>query len=387
MDFSWNEHQEALRALSRKILEDHATPERLRALETGTEWYDQTLWAALAQAELLGLALPPEVGGSGMGLLELCILLEQVGRTVAPVPVLPTLVMGALPIAAFGTEEQQQRILPNVAAGSHFLTAALVEPDSDRPTHPLCIARPEGDGWRLFGTKSCIPAAHLAGHILVPARTPGGVGVFLLEMAPHEASNELLASRGITLERQIATNGSPEGLLVLDGTFVPAQDVLGDAAEGALVVEWILERTLAGLCAIELGVASRALELTAAYTTGRQQFDRPIATFQAVAQRAADAYIDLDAIKLTGLKAAWRLSEGLPSAQEVAVAKFWAAEGGHRVVYAAQHLHGGIGVDLDYPLHRYYLWSRHIELTLGGAHRQLTHLGASLALPQPQSAV
>src|SRR6267142_5894415 len=105
----------------------------------------------------------------------------------------------------------------------------------------------------------------------------------------------------------------------------------------------------------------------------------PIASFQAVHQRAADAYIDVEAIRLTTWQAAWRLGAGHPAAAEIAVAKFWASEGAHRVVYAAQHLHGGIGVDVDYPLHRYYLWSKQIELTLGSATRQLVRLGARLA--------
>src|SRR5437773_1872882 len=124
---------------------------------------------------------------------------------------------------------------------------------------------------------------------------------------------------------------------------------------------------------------ARRLRVTAEYTVRREQFDRPIASFQAVHQRAADAYIDVEAIRLTTWQAAWRLAAGLPASAAVAVAKFWASEAAHRVVYAAQHLHGGIGVDVDYPLHRYYLWSKQIELTLGSGTRQLARLGADLA--------
>ena len=119
--------------------------------------------------------------------------------------------------------------------------------------------------------------------------------------------------------------------------------------------------------------------MTAEYTKTREQFERPIATFQAVGQRAADAYIDTEAIRLTAWQAAWRLSEGLPASDEVAIAKFWAADGGQRVAHAAQHLHGGLGIDVDYPLHRYFQWSKAIELTLGSATRQLVRLGASIA--------
>ena len=152
-----------------------------------------------------------------------------------------------------------------------------------------------------------------------------------------------------------------------NGVQVAASDVLGGPDSGAEIVDWMVERATAALCSIATGVCEQALKMTAEYTKTREQFDRPIATFQAVGQRAADAYIDTEAIRLTALQAAWRLEEGLPAAGEVAVAKFWAADGGQRVVHAAQHLHGGIGVDRDYPLHRYFLWAKELELTLGGA--------------------
>ena len=150
-------------------------------------------------------------------------------------------------------------------------------------------------------------------------------------------------------------------------------------SRGGAIVEWIVERATAALCSVQLGVCEQALKMTAEYTSTREQFERPLAAFQAVAQRAADAYIDTEGVRLTAWQAVWRLAEGLPAANELAVAKFWAAEGGQRVVHAAQHLHGGIGVDRDYPLHRYFLWAKELELTLGGATPQLLKLGEILA--------
>jgi alkylation response protein AidB-like acyl-CoA dehydrogenase len=187
------------------------------------------------------------------------------------------------------------------------------------------------------------------------------------------------SANGVTRERQDTTSGIPEARLELDGVHVAGSDVLGGPESGAAIVDWIVERATAALCSIATGVCEQALKMTAEYTKTREQFDRPIATFQAVGQRAADAYIDTEAIRLTALQAAWRLEEGLPAATEVAVAKFWAADGGQRVVHAAQHLHGGIGVDRDYPLHRYFLWAKELELTLGGATPQLLKLGEILA--------
>ena len=186
-----------------------------------------------------------------------------------------------------------------------------------------------------------------------------------------------LAAIGVRLARLDTTSGLPEARIDLDGVVVGDADVLG--ADGRVVLDWILDRTMVGMSAVMLGCCEQALAMTAEYAKTRHQFDKPIGTFQAVGQRAADAYIDTEAIRLTTWQAAWRLREGLPATAEVATAKFWAADGGQRVVHAAQHIHGGIGVDRDYPLHRYFLWAKQLELSLGGASKQLRRLGALLA--------
>jgi 3-oxocholest-4-en-26-oyl-CoA dehydrogenase beta subunit len=369
MDFSFSEEQEAVRDLAKQILEGQVTHERLKELEAGDERFDRKLWQELANAGLLGITLPESVGGGGQSFLAAALLLEQVGRTVAMVPVLPTLVMGAMPIAEFGTAAQQEKWLPGVASGSTVLTAALTEFGTDA-LHPTTTARRDGDSWVLDGVKEEVAAGLVADAILVPASTgDGNVGVFIVDPKVQ----------GVTLERQDTTSGIPEARLELSGVKVGADAVLGDAANGGAVLDWIVQRATAGLCATAIGVCEQALHMTAEYTKTREQFERPIATFQAVGQRAADAYIDTEAVRLTAWQAVWRLDAGLPAASEVAVAKFWASEGGQRVVHAAQHLHGGMGVDRDYPLHRYFLWAKQIELTLGSETPQLRALGAMLA--------
>jgi len=374
MDFGFSEEQEALRELALRIIADHATHERLKQIEATPDRFDRELWQALAQANMLGVAMPEEFGGSGLGLIELCLLLHGVGRYCAAIPAWPTLVLGALPIAEFGTPAQRQQLLPPVAAGTTTLSAALIDTQSEDPLDPTVTARRDGSEWRLDGAKMCVPVAHLAERVVLPARTGDGrVGVFLLD--PHAA--------GVRCERQETTQGEPQFLLDLAGAAVAADAVLGDPMDGRRIVRWLVDRALVGLCAIELGVVERALRMTAEYTSTREQFGKPIAKFQAVAQRAADAFIDVEVMRWTTWQAIWRLSAGLPAEEEIAIAKFWVGEGGHRVVYAAQHLHGGIGIDLDYPLHRSYLWSKQIELTLGSATQHLVHLGAALAAVEP----
>jgi hypothetical protein len=373
MDFSYTDEQQAIIDLAKRLFGERSTHERLRAIERGAgPRFDRELWSETAKAGLIGIAVPEDCGGAGLGFLELAAIIEQVGRTTAAVPLLETAVLGALPIAAFGSADQKKAILPRVVSGDAILTAALVEPEGD-PLRPATKAVSDGGGWRLEGAKICVPAGQLAERILVPAATGSGVAVFLVDAR----------AAGIRIDELDTTSGQPEARVELDGVRVGAGDVLGGPSAGGPIVAWIVERATAALCALALGVCEEALRLTAEYTKTREQFGVPLASFQAVGHRAADAYVDTEAIRLTTWQAAWRIAAGLPAAAAVAVAKLWAADGGQRVVHAAQHLHGGIGVDRDYPLHRYFLYAKQIELTLGGATHQLRSIGRMLADPSP----
>jgi acyl-CoA dehydrogenase len=371
MDFSFTEEQEAVRELSDRIFSDLSTHERLRELESepGGDRFDRRLWSELASAGLLGIGLPEEVGGAGLGFLAVAILAEATGRTAACVPVIETLAAAAPAIAAFGSDDQRSRWLPGVVAGDVVLSTALVEPGA-RPEDPAVVAEPDGDGWRLRGTKGFVASGTVADAVLVPARlASGGLGVFVVETS----------AEGVSRERQDANTGRPMAVLSLSDVRVGPEAMLGSAADGPAVVAWLVQRTTAAMAMAEAGAVTAAVALVADYTKSREQFGKAIATFQAVGQRAADAYVDAEAIRLTAWQAAWRIAEGMPADKEVAVAKFWAADGGQRVVHAAVHLHGGVGVDRDYPLHRYFLLTKHYELLLGGATEQLLGLGAVLA--------
>jgi 3-oxocholest-4-en-26-oyl-CoA dehydrogenase beta subunit len=364
MDFSLSDDQQAIADLASQILSDKATNERQRAVETGGgPRFDRELWSAAAEAGLLGIAVPEVHGGSGLGFLEVAAILEQVGRHTAPIPFYETVVLGALPLAQFASEAQRAQWLPKVAAGEAIVTAALVE---DAPS----TAVRAGDGYALSGKKLCVPAAELADVVLVPAEVEGETTVFLVDPK----------AQGVQLDALYTTSGMPESLMTLSGVRVGADAVVGGIGSGAKVVAWLTERATAGLCMISLGCCEAALELTSDYIKTRKQFDQPIAMFQAVGHRAADAFIDTEAVRLTSWQAAWRISAGLDASKQVAVAKFWCAEGAKRVVHAATHLHGGVGVDKEYPLHRHFLYARHLELSLGGGTRQLLQLGKLLAV-------
>ncbi|HEY2723578.1 MAG TPA: acyl-CoA dehydrogenase [Pseudonocardiaceae bacterium] len=350
MDFGLTEEQTELAGLTRKILAERDAP-----------------WGDLAAAGVLAAGLPPALGGAGLGLLEQCSVLIELGRSASSVPYLTSVVLGAGALAAFGTAAQQERWMVPAGQGSVVLTAALAEEDGDDSRVPSTRAERADGQWVLSGMKTAVDAAPEAGLFLVPCASPDGVLVFLV--APSDA--------GVRVEPQQLTDFGAAGRVVLDGCVLSDDRVLGGV--GDAVADWLVARGTVGLCAMQAGVIERALELTAEYAKSRVAFGRPIGSFQAVTQRLADAFVDVEAVRLTMWQAAWLLSADSAAATEVATAKFWAAEAGHRVAHTAVHVHGGMGIDVTYPVHRYFVAAKRNEFALGGATVQLRRIGGALA--------
>ncbi|MGI9600679.1 MAG: acyl-CoA dehydrogenase family protein [Acidimicrobiales bacterium] len=368
MDFTLSEEELAIQEITAQILGDKATHERLRQLTKTDTYPDGDAWNALAEAGVVGASLPVEHGGAGLGFLATAVALEQVGATAAPVPLLSSAVLAGLPLAEFGSDHLRDRWLTGLADGTVIGTAALTEAGTTA-AWPTTEATPTDDGFRLDGVKTLVPDGLHADVALIPARiVDDQVAVFVV---PTGAD-------GLTRIPVQTTTGRPEARFELDGVQVNGTDRLDDG-DGAAVIDWIEQRANTGMCLMMAGAAGASIEMAADYTKQRRQFDRPVATFQAVTQRAGDSFIDTEAIRLTAYQAAWRLDSGLPAAREVQIAKFWSAEGGYRVVHAAVHVHGGVGVDRDYPLHRHFLLARQLELSLGNSEEQLTDLGAAIA--------
>ncbi len=367
MDFAFTEEQETVRALAREILDKEATLDQVKEAEQTPECIDEALWSKLAEANLLGIAVPEEHGGMGMGLAELCCLLEETGRRVAPVPVFETLVLGALPIARFGSEAQKAAWLPRVAAGDAVLTAALQDAGSQDLARPATTARAAGDGFSLSGSKRFVPAARRADRVLVPATESGVASIFLVD--PR--------GPGVTLAGGRTSTGAPLYEMSLQEAPAERLDGTGAAADGALA--WLEALALVATAALQTGVSDEALQITARFASERQQFGVPIGSFQAVQHRAADGFIDLQALRWCTWRAAFLLDAERPALRAARVAKYWAANAGSRIADACVHLHGGMGSDTDYPIQRYFLWSRALELSLGSATPQLVELGRDLA--------
>ncbi|MEV6198420.1 acyl-CoA dehydrogenase family protein [Streptomyces sp. NPDC051771] len=340
MDFTPTEEQEAARELAARILGDLSTHERLAAAGTGT---DAELWKALCAAGLPGAV-------EEIGLLGLVLLLEEQGRVTAQVPLAATGVYGILAVARHGTEEQRARLLPGLRDGTAVATGAF-------PATGAVTAR----GGRLTGTVGWVPWLRDATHVLVP---DADRALWLVR------AGDLAAVAPVEL-----TAPWSAGRPVLDGT--PAER-LGDGT-GPEAYEDVLAAARTAFAGLQAGVCAGSLARAVAYTSVREQFGRPLATRQAVQLRAADAHMDTEAIRVTAYEAAWRSDAGLDGAAATLTAAWWASEAGKRVVHSGQHLHGGMGADLDHPVHRHFLWGRQLDAYLGHGTELLAELGDLLA--------
>lgn len=350
MDFRLPEDLLDVRGLAREMFDDLATTDRVREVEATETRFDDVLWRELGKAGLLGLALPEEHDGAGLGLDAVCVVLEEQGRRVAPVP-LWSHTVGALVLARHGSPDQLDGLLDGLADGTVRVTLALEEYDGAQPASPRCQARADGERWRLTGTKALVPTPRGADRVLVTASTAEGPGLFLL------------ADDGLVWEHAQTTSLDMAGNLLLED--VPAVRIGGTDA-----VDDVLRWSALALAAVQVGVAEGATRLAADYVTGRKQFGRPLGSFQAVQHQLADCWIDVDAMRVTLWQA---LADD--SRRTALVARWWCNQAGLDVVHRVQHVHGGIGVDVDYPVHRYFLWGKQISSTLGGAAAALAELG------------
>jgi alkylation response protein AidB-like acyl-CoA dehydrogenase len=366
MDFSYSEEQTALRELARRVFAERFTDEFRKTFARGGLNYDATLWAALAEAGVLGTAIGSDQGGSGLGLTELLLVLEEQGRMLAAVPAFATLVLGALPLERFGNTAQRA-LLSGVARGELLLSGALEEPGNAQLLAPATLAQPVAGGWRISGVKSCVPFALDVQCLLVSASTPDAIPrLFLVDpRAP-----------GVAIQAQQSTSGEPQGEVRLAGVLAGPADLLGSDARP---LRYLVECAQVALAAWQLGVLDEALRRAAAYVCERRQFGRPIGSFQAVQHRLADCYIDVQALRSAYLAAVWALDAGRNAPGEVLCAKWWAAHAGHRVSHAVQHVHGGLGADVEYPVQAFFLQAKQLAVALGGATPTLAALGAVLA--------
>jgi 3-oxo-4-pregnene-20-carboxyl-CoA dehydrogenase alpha subunit len=343
MDFTSGESQQAVAVLAAEIL---AEPDP---------------WKALARAGLLD--------ASCLGVLDLTTLLTEIGRRAPSLKALATLMTGALPIARWGNPALQQALLPGVASGDLLLTAALREPSTPEPASPVTTIT----NGTLTGTKVGVPYADQAALILVPARisAPPMITGSLNQIAAKTARDHGVAflsprAAGVEVVRTPSSSDQPEYTLRLDQAAI--QGMLG----GADCLRDLYQLSVAGACALADGAVAGALALTRDHVATREQFGRPLAAFQAVSQQIAEVYIASRTMHLATLAACWRLDAGLDAGADLGVAAYWCAEQAPRSVRTCHHLHGGLGMDATYPLHRFSGLVADLVRYLGGAEYRLT---------------
>jgi 3-oxo-4-pregnene-20-carboxyl-CoA dehydrogenase alpha subunit len=383
MDFTLDETQQAVARLAAEVL-DQARPPRERPDDRAEEfdaapWFDSALWKELGRAGLLALALPDWLGGDGLGVLESALVLTEIGRSAARVPALATLVLGVLPVIRWGDRDLQRTLLGGVGSGDTVLTAAVREPTAIMPAVPATTARLGGRSGTVTGVKVGVPYAAAADWILVPASiaaggadVPGRTGVVVV------ARN----ADGVRMQRTHSAAGEPEYTVRLDDA--PVADVVGAvtkdmrAGRGRVVAD-LYRLALAGACCLADGALAAALALTTAYVGAREQFGRPLATFQAVAGQVADVYITSRTLHLATMSACWRLATGREAGRDLDVAAYWLAEQATAARRTSPHQHGGLGMDVTYPLHRYSAMVKDLARFVGGADYRLDRIGARAA--------
>jgi alkylation response protein AidB-like acyl-CoA dehydrogenase len=325
-------------------------------------------WRALVDAGLLAVAVPEHCGGDGLGLGAAAAVLTEVGRRAVPVPVLATLALGALPLARSGTPAQQQALLPGVAKDGVVLTAALHEPSRPLPPSPRTLAHPDGDRLVVTGVKVGVPYANRADRVLVPVTVPdAGTGVAIID--PQAA--------GVQLTPAPSAGSEPLYRMALDQVTVGVDDLVGGRCDGTAARDLYQVATVAAALTAD-GLLAGALAMTAAHVTGRRQFGRPLATLQAVAQQIADVYVTARTLHLGAWSACWRLAEGRDPGADPAVAGYWLAEQLRPALATCHHLHGGLGLDRSYPLHRFSAAAADLTRFVGGPERSLELLGDEL---------
>jgi alkylation response protein AidB-like acyl-CoA dehydrogenase len=365
MDLGLNEVQQMLRASAREFLARECPLSLVRAMEEDPQGYPEALWRQMVDLGWTGLAFPEQYGGTGGSFLDLAVLLEELGRSLAPGPFFSSVVLGGLAVLDAGSEAQKRDLLPRLCGGRLRMTLALTEASASyEPQGVEATAILLGNAYHLNGTKLFVPDAQAADLLLVAARTaaspnlPEGVTLFLVPADSH----------GITIIRLNSIAAVQQCEVVLHQVSVPATAVLGRVGRGWPVVQRALQRAIAGQCVGMVGGAQAVLDMTVEYVKQRTQFGRPVGTFQAVQHHCADMATDVEGSRHVAYQAAWRIAEGLPAQREVALAKAWVSAAYQRVCATAHQCHGAIGFTKEHNLQLYTRRAKVQELTYGDGH-------------------
>ena len=363
LNLDFTEEQDMLRDMVRGLLAQYADDETIRALEDDPVGYSPELWNQLAELDLLGLLLPAQYGGSEMSMLEGVIVYEELGRSLAPTPHLVSCVVSAGAIVRAGSEAQKDEWLPRIAKGEAILTPAWLEPENGfGPAGVQVRAEAAGDGFTISGTKRHVLFASSADRLVVLARTGDeltDVDLFLVD--PN--------AEGVTLAQQMSISSDTQYDVVLDGVSVTAADRIGDAGSGWATWESVMEDAMILTAALATGGTEHALDITVQYSKDREQFDKPLGAFQALAHNMADAKTELDGGKMLVYEAAWAHSKGQSLASLAPMAKSFTTKAYRDTTAMAQQIFGGVGFTLEYEIQLYFRRAKQLQITWNDTRR------------------
>ncbi|HIE16580.1 MAG TPA: acyl-CoA dehydrogenase [Dehalococcoidia bacterium] len=377
MNLGLSEEQEMLKTSARDFLQKEFPKKLVRQLDESETGYSPELWRKMAELGWMGLVFPEKYGGSGGSFLDLIVLLEEMGYNILPGPFFSTVVLGGLTILSAGNEEQRNEFLPRIASGDRILTLALTEPSARYDAAAINTRATTSNGnYVINGTKLFVPDANVADYILCVTRTKeeqnpeDGITVFLVDAK----------SPGIecTLLKTLARDKQCE--IVFDNVGVPQNNILGKPDQGWTIIKDTLQKATVAKCAEMVGSAQAALEMAVQYAKERVQFNRPIGSFQAIQHYCANMVTDVDGARFITYKAAWKVSEGLPAALDVAIAKAWTGEACSRVTLLAHQIFGAIGFTMDHDLHLYYRRAKAGEIMFGDSDTQRAIVARELGL-------
>ena len=371
MNFGFNEEQELLRSTARKFFDNECGSETVRKLMEGPEGMTPDLWKKLAEQGWLGLIVPDEHGGMGLGMVDLVVLMEEMGRAVVPGPFFSTVLLGGLAILEAGTEAQKKAWLPRLASGDARATLAWMEPTADLGARGITLpATATSGGHTLNGTKLFVQDAHTADALVVAARTATGksaeegISLFLVPKDSAGLTVTLLPTMDQT--RKLCE-------VTFKDVAVGSDALMGQAGSGWPPLARVIDRATVGLCAEMCGGAQKVLDMTVEYAKIRQAFGRPIGSYQGVKHKAADMLVDVENSKSITYYAAWAMDEGVAEGPlAVSMAKAYVSDAYRRVSGAGIQLHGGIGFTWEHDLHLYFKRAKGSEFTFGDAtwHRE-----------------
>lgn len=374
MDLGLNETQQMLRTSAREFLETECPTSYVRDMERDERGYTPQLWDKLAGLGWLGLVVPEEYGGIGLGFVELAVVLEEMGRVLMPGPYFSTVVMAGITVADAGSEDQKREYLSGIASGRLIMTLALTEPSGRWDAEGVqTTARKSGDGYVLDGTKLYVSNANVSDYVIVAARTgPDASGISLFVM-PSSAE-------GLTVTALDTLASDKQSELILSNVYVPGSALLGEFDGGWKTMERTLAWGAVAKCAEMLGGAQQTLDMTVAYARQRIQFGRAIGSFQAIQHHVADMAADVEGCRYTTYQAAWTLAEGLPAEREVAMAKAWVSDAYHRVCMTAHQCHGAVGFTKEHDLQLYSRRSKAAELMFGDSEFHMEAVASAVGL-------